>query len=736
MKNALTVLIILLAARVSGNVNPDSLYAVWSNESLSDSTRLKAVHNLAWHGYLFSKPDSAFYFAQKQLELAELSGNNTHKAVALNTMGASFQVRGQYKNALEYYHLTYQADSLNNDPRGMAGSLNNIGSILSALGKYEDALTQYERSVSILRESEEMKTLASTLHNMGMLSHNRGDYTQALEYYAQSIEVKEQIGDNQGIATTLNNIGNTYNSRGDYINALRSFRKALRYYDALNDMSSKATTLNNIGNIFRYQKDYEKANEYYNRSLYLCRETQDQRGISLALYGLGSSALEQKIFNAAREYFQQSLEIDEAAGDLRNMAYSLHNIGSVYAEEKMHQEAIGFFERSLEIQREISDKKGVVNSLVSMGKSHSALGDIKQALRQCHDALALAEEMDAISFQKDACECLYRSYREIGNSARALLYFERQSTLSDSLQAGETIRQLERMEFANRQLADSLMREEEKLRVELVHQREVSKQTQNRNIAIASGIFMLFLAGAAFNRLQYVRRSKAALQKEKDRSEELLLNILPEETAEELKEKGSAEAQLIDSVTVLFTDFKGFTQLSEVLTPKELVKDLHDCFSAFDHILEKHGIEKIKTIGDAYMAAGGLPTPNTTHAQDAVNAALEMAEVVRVGKMRKIEQGLPFFEVRIGIHSGPVVAGIVGVKKFQYDIWGDTVNTASRMESSGEVGKVNISQSTYERLKDAASASRNAGPEFTFVNRGKIAAKGKGEIMMYFVQLK
>jgi len=135
-------------------------------------------------------------------------------------------------------------------------------------------------------------------------------------------------------------------------------------------------------------------------------------------------------------------------------------------------------------------------------------------------------------------------------------------------------------------------------------------------------------------------------------------------------------------------------------------------------------MEKIKTIGDSYMAAGGLPTTNFTHALDAVSAAMEMRDFIEEGKARKIAREAPYFEIRIGIHTGPVVAGIVGVKKFAYDIWGDTVNTASRLESSGEVGRVNISETTYELVKDS----------YNCIHRGKIQAKGKGEIDMYFVQ--
>ncbi|MCR9154355.1 MAG: hypothetical protein NXI09_09615 [Bacteroidetes bacterium] len=214
-----------------------------------------------------------------------------------------------------------------------------------------------------------------------------------------------------------------------------------------------------------------------------------------------------------------------------------------------------------------------------------------------------------------------------------------------------------------------------------------------------------------------IRQQKNEIEAGKRKSDELLLNILPEEVAEELKIKGTAEAKLFDEVTVLFTDFVDFTGLSVQLSAKELVDEIHRYFSAFDQIIEEHGLEKIKTIGDAYMAVCGLPNENEDHAQRVVKAALAIKAFVSRDPGK--------FDIRIGVNTGPVVAGIVGVKKYAYDIWGDTVNTASRMESSGEVGKVNISHATYELLK--------TNTDLAFEARGKIETKGKGAIEMYFV---
>ena len=213
------------------------------------------------------------------------------------------------------------------------------------------------------------------------------------------------------------------------------------------------------------------------------------------------------------------------------------------------------------------------------------------------------------------------------------------------------------------------------------------------------------------------------IQSEREKSDKLLQSILPVKIAEELKENGSVKPLLFNSVSVLFTDCIGFTRVSEQMLPHELVDELDGLFSQFDAVCQRNRMEKLKTIGDAYMCAGGLPLRNCTHAVDACLAALEFRDFML--QMAEIKKYLnkPFWELRIGVHSGPVIAGVIGTKKFAYDIWGDTVNTASRMESAGEPGKVNISEDTYNLVKEF----------FNCDYRGKIEAKGKGEVDMYFV---
>jgi len=255
-----------------------------------------------------------------------------------------------------------------------------------------------------------------------------------------------------------------------------------------------------------------------------------------------------------------------------------------------------------------------------------------------------------------------------------------------------------------------------------------SENLRNLSIATAGGIFLMALL--FYSRYRAKRKANLSLEEknkiiedERQRSDELLLNILPHSIAEELKTSGKARARRFDEATVLFTDFKNFTRISELLSPEELVEELDKCFKAFDFIIGQYpDIEKIKTIGDAYMCASGL-TDRRVMPNSLVKAALEMQEFLDEQKQERMRIGKPYFEARIGIHTGPVVAGVVGVKKFAYDIWGDTVNTASRVESNSQPGRVNISETTYNLVRY----------KFECEYRGKVEAKNKGQIDMYYV---
>ncbi len=235
---------------------------------------------------------------------------------------------------------------------------------------------------------------------------------------------------------------------------------------------------------------------------------------------------------------------------------------------------------------------------------------------------------------------------------------------------------------------------------------------------------MLFFAGVVYRQRNRTKKEKLRAEEEKERSDELLLNIFPQEIVNEIKATGTAKAKAYTMVTVLLTDFKDFTTISERVSAELLVDEIHTCFSAFDNILLKYKIEKIKTIGDAYLCASGLPVSSYSHATDMVQAAFEMRDFMLQRKKEKEARGEIPFEMRIGIHTGPVVAGIVGVRKYAYDIWGDTVNLAARMEQHSEPGKINISGRTRDLVKD----------QFTCTYRGKIQAKNKGDVDMYFVE--
>ncbi|MDO8367915.1 MAG: adenylate/guanylate cyclase domain-containing protein [Saprospiraceae bacterium] len=357
------------------------------------------------------------------------------------------------------------------------------------------------------------------------------------------------------------------------------------------------------------------------------------------------------------------------------------------------------------------------------------------------DNRSLREQLAAATGQTQLLENTYQSQlKEVEQKTQNVLT-EKDVALSQAsqnvLRADSAVRvnSLRLKNLTESQMIDSIVKaqQERELQVNKTRLAEAElfrEQSENiRNILALIVVFVLFLALITYARFRAKKRTanelsqkNALIEEEQRRSDTLLLNILPPAIAQELKARNKVAARKYDQATVMFVDFKGFTNVSERLSPERLVEELDLCFSNFDNIISKYKIEKIKTVGDAYICASGLSDMNASPS-DMVKAALEIQDFLLGLKAERLSQGLPHFDARVGIHTGPVVAGVVGAKKFAYDIWGDTVNTAARLEEQCEPGRVNVSEDAYWLAKY----------EFEWQHRGKIAAKNKGMMDMYYV---
>ncbi|MBL7954569.1 MAG: tetratricopeptide repeat protein [Flavobacteriales bacterium] len=554
---------------------------------------------------------------------------------------------------------------------GRAEALKNLGHGHLQREEYGVARVHFQRSLDAWDHLGRKDQLIKLHQSLSYCAQQSSDFPVALEHSLAQLRLVEQMGDRRAGAAIKSTIGNIHDQMENADEAERWQKEALHTYEELNDSLGIAQASNNLGNTLDAHGKGDEALTHLERALAIARALDNPMGVAICKGAIANHYQRNEDFEKALAMNREVIAFFEELDDPFSLAAANINTGEILTHLERYEEAKDHLRRGLSLSRPIGAKQWITNA-------HAGLYDV-----------AMKE----------------------GNADSALVHFTKYVDYRDSIQNEANTRKAVQLQM-------QYDFEKKEAVAKAAHEVEVRRQKLVRNGFVGGFVLVALFAGVFL-----AQRNR--IGKEKARSEELLLNILPEEVAEELKAKGEAEAVQIDQVTVLFTDFKGFTAMSEVVTPSQLVKDLNECFSAFDRITEKYGIEKIKTIGDAYMAAGGLPTPNSTHAMDVLMAALEMREFIAVGKAQKQAAGQPYFEIRIGIHTGPVVAGIVGVKKFQYDIWGDTVNTASRMESSGEVGQVNISEATYVLVKNDAS--------FTFTPRGKVQAKGKGELEMYFV---
>ncbi|MBT8293848.1 MAG: tetratricopeptide repeat protein, partial [Eudoraea sp.] len=470
-----------------------------------------------------------------------------------------------------------------------------------------------------------------------------------------------------------------------------------------------------IAGTYTAMDNFKNAQTYYSKGIEVLRKVNDSVKIATALLNAGDDYFNSNKLDSALIYTSEAVDIFEKINYSLGQAYSLGNLGMIYAEQEKDKLAEANINSAISILEELEDYYPISVYLTYMSDIYIRKNNFPTALSYATRSLELANLYRLKEQISDANLKLSELYEEAGDLATSYKYYKDHITYRDSLINLENVQQAA-------DLRTNYEVSQKQIEVDLADQRR--KNQRNISIATAIGLLMfLLMAIGLFRRNNYIRKTKQIIEEEKERSDKLLLNILPEETAQELKEKGKVKAKKYDAVTVLFSDFKGFTSYSEKLSPEALVETVDFYFSKFDAIIEKHGLEKIKTIGDAYMCAGGLHDNEQNHASRMVLAAMEIAAFVEETKNDIAARELTF-DIRIGINTGPVVAGVVGTNKFAYDIWGDAVNVASRMESNSEAGKINISENTYELIKDS----------YDCAFRGEIEVKNRGSLKMYFVE--
>ncbi|NNC70827.1 MAG: tetratricopeptide repeat protein [Flavobacteriaceae bacterium] len=562
------------------------------------------------------------------------------------------------------------------------------------------------------------KGLAYAQKNIGLAEYYQGNYQFVLEHWTNSLETFEEIQDTLGIANMVNNLGAVYYSQGGYAKALDYYLRSLSISQKLEDTLRIATALVNIGGTYSDGvNDYEKALEYYDKlEVYLSR-LNDNQITTAYLLGKGEIYQKRNELDKALDLYLEALPLN--INDAYEKAHINGMLGKLYALKGEKSKAINYLNNAYNYASENNQKLQMTQSLLGLAEVYQE-DDANKALEIYRKAEVIAQEIGTPNELRDIYKGMSAAYSNQGNYAKAYDFQSKHLTLKDSvfnLETNDKIRGLQfNFDLEKKEDEIDLLEKE----AEIARERDKREKTFTYASVIAAGLILLLALGL-LRRYRYIQRTNKIIANEKDRAESLLLNILPHETAMELQEHGKVKAKQFNSITVLFTDFIGFTRSSENLSPEELVKSVDFYFSKFDEIMEKHGLEKIKTIGDAYMCAAGLPFPKLDHSIIAVNAAFEMVQFVEQAKKRK--DNIKHFDIRVGLNTGPVVAGVVGTKKFAYDIWGDTVNVASRMESKSERGRINVSENTYQLIKD----------HFECEYRGEIDVKNKGMMKMYFV---
>jgi adenylate cyclase len=625
-----------------------------------------------------------------------------------------------------FSQITRQIDSLNvliNSKDNDTTAVNHLLDIATILfASNPDSAMVYSNKAIVLADKINFKSgLGYAYKNMGLAHYYKGEYSAVLIFWKKSLAIFEQIDHKAGISNLLSNLGAVYQTKGDDPKALDYFIKSLKIGQQIQDSLRIGTAYLNIGSVYTNQKNtYQEAFDAFLESKAIFKNIAYENGIGTACSNMAELYLKTNKPNLALKELNEAIGAFGRAGVNLSASYNL--IGLAYGKLGDLNKAESYQTNAILAASEIDAKMEKTQAFIDLGDIQIQQKKFDQAILNFESGLKLTEITGVYRAKKDAYKGLSNVYATKGNYEKAYEYQKLYSIMVDTLKNDSYEKSIGNLRFQfdleNKEKEIVLLNSTNELKEIQLERSAISK----KYLLALSGLFFVIIAGFFFQ-YRYVKKSHRRLDKERNKTEAILLNILPKETAEELKTNGFIKAKEFDLVTVLFTDFKAFSVIAENISGEKLVFSVDYYFKNFDAIIEKYNLEKIKTIGDAYMCAGGLPTENSSHSEDALKAALDILDFVKKTKEHPPEGVYPF-EIRIGLNTGPVVAGVVGTKKFQYDIWGNTVNIAARMESNSVVGKINISENTYQLLKD----------KYNFTYRGIIEVKNSQSLKMYFLE--
>lgn len=593
------------------------------------------------------------------------------------------------------------------------------------IGKEPTQAIKYNSEAKVLAEKIGFtRGAALATKNIGNVHYTQGQYLEAINYWTQSLEGYRNMKDLAGVSNILNNIGVIHSIQGDYQKALENYLEALKAAEQSGNKKRIGSSLNNVGATYALKPDtYNKALQYYLKALELSKEIGDTNSIGTTSVNLGEVYSNKGDSKTALQYFQKSLKAYQDINDDVSIPYTYNAIAKEYKKGGKYDSALHYHQKAYTTSQKVHMKLYMVQSLIGLANIYTAKGDASTALDYYKKAENLSKEINAIDELKDIYLGSAAVYARMKNYRDAYKYQMLLTNVKDTIYNIATDKKLAGLQFdfdlQKKQSEINLLTKDKQLQ-----ELNLNRQKMAKNILLGSLAIAFIIAIILYRNYRNKIKVNRLLDRQNAEIESLILNILPEEVAQELQKNGNATPRYYESASVLFTDFKNFSKHADALSPQEVVNELNECFVAFDEIIIKYNLEKIKTIGDSYMCAGGIPTEDDNHYINIIKAALEIRDYMEQRNRTREAAGLPAWDIRIGVNTGSLVAGVVGRKKYAYDIWGGTVNVASRMESNGEPGKVNISAATYEFIKH----------KYNCKHRGKIMAKNIGEVDMYFVE--